>query len=148
MFLCIKRRVAHYHMSLFHFWSPFIATMWNQNNFFSTAFVFSSHFTCQTYFLKHRILGKYTADPMWHITSMYIYYFQIYKTRIIIMSSCRTLSGIIFNNACKSTLKIIKHHANVKYYFLTISYSLWKKNYQKNKISNLPISQILILVIK
>lgn len=88
------------------FLSSFTAIMWNQNNL-SPRFVFSNHFTRQIYFLKKQNSLEIQVGTMYHVMSMSIYCFLIYKTRIII-SSCRTLSRSIVNNVCRSILKNYK----------------------------------------
>lgn len=64
-------------------------------------------------FLKTEFFGN-TKLALYNMR-MCIYYFLIYKTRIII-SSLRTVSRITLNNVCMSILKTIKFNANVRYH--------------------------------
>lgn len=129
----IQRGIAHYHMILFLFLSSFVATMWNQNKFSSPRFVVFSHFTYQIHFLKHRILWKYNAGTTWYVTCVCIYWFLIYKTRIII-SSCQTLSRIMCNHVCKNSKAVGKCKVSLVIIITIIPYH-YQTKLLKNKTS-------------
>lgn len=119
-------------MIVFLFLSSFIATMWNQNKFFSLRFVVFSHFTYRIYFLKQRILWKYNAGTTWYVTCVCIYWFLVYKTRIIIYS-CQTLLRIMCNHLCKNSKVLCKCKVSLVIIITIIPYSYWTKLQKKKK---------------